>query len=96
MALLGFHSLEESLDLCVIRMITRNGNANSSCRRNRLRDFIDRPGMCSRPGGSRSPRHVDGCTLLTKQPRNTCADASTCPSDNRDFAGQRRKSLHTT
>jgi len=46
MTLLGFHSLEEGLDLCVIRMIAYNGNANSACRRNGLRYFTDRSGSC--------------------------------------------------
>jgi|HubBroStandDraft_3_1064219.scaffolds.fasta_scaffold2082544_1 hypothetical protein len=31
MTVLGFHSLEEGLDLCVICMIAYNGNANSAC-----------------------------------------------------------------
>lgn len=62
MTLLGFHSLEESLDLCIIRLIARNGNANSACRGNGVRDFTDRSGICPRPGGRRSPRHVDGRT----------------------------------
>jgi hypothetical protein len=43
--MLGFHSLEESLDLCVICMIAHNGNANSACHRNGLRYFTDRS-MC--------------------------------------------------
>jgi hypothetical protein len=67
LTLLGFRSLEESLDLCVIRMIAQNGNADSACRRNGLRDLTDRSRNCSRLEGRRSPRHVDGRTLLTKQ-----------------------------
>jgi hypothetical protein len=62
--------------------------------RNGVRDFTDRPGSCPRLGGRRPPRHVDRRTLLTKQRCNTCADASACTRDNRDFAGQRRNSLH--
>jgi hypothetical protein len=31
MIVLGFDSLEEGLDLCVIAMIAYNGNANSAC-----------------------------------------------------------------
>jgi hypothetical protein len=69
-------------------------NANSACPRNGVRDFTDRPGNCPRLGGRRPPRHVDRRTLLTKQRCNTCADASACTRDNRDFAGQRRNSLH--
>jgi hypothetical protein len=52
---LGFHSLEEGLDLCVICMIAYNRNANSACPRNGVRDFTDRPGSCPRLGGRRPP-----------------------------------------
>src|ERR1700733_557465 len=96
MTVLGFQSLEEGLDLCVVCVIAYNGNANSACPRNGVRDFTDRPGSCPRLGGCRPPRHLDRRTLLTKQRCNTCADASACTRDNRDFAGQRRNSLHTT
>src|SRR5260221_86897 len=96
MTLLGFHSLEEGLDLCVICMIAYNGNANSACRRNGLRYFTDRSGSCPRLGGPCPTPHVNRRTLLTKQRCNTCADASARSRDNRDFAGQRRNSLHTT
>ena len=78
MTLLGFHSLEEGLDLFVICMIADNGNANPACLRNGVRDFTDCPGSCPRLGGRRPPRHVDRRTLLTKQRYNTCADASAC------------------
>jgi hypothetical protein len=45
-------------------MIAYNGNANSACLRNGVRDFTDRPGSCPRLGGRRPPRHVDRRTLL--------------------------------
>jgi hypothetical protein len=66
MTLLGFHSFEESLDLCVIRMIAQNGNADSACRRNTSATSLIVPGIV--PGLEavrRSPCHVDGRTLLT-------------------------------
>ncbi len=67
MTVLGFHSLEEGLDLCVICMIAYKGNANSACPRNNgVRDFTDGPGSCPRLGGRRPPRHVDRRTLLTQ------------------------------
>jgi len=91
MTLLGFHSLEEGLDLCVICMIAYNGYANSACCRNGLRYFTDRSGSCPRLGGRRPPRHVNRRTLLTKQRCNTCADASACARDNRDFCRPKKE-----
>src|SRR4051794_30694530 len=96
MTLLGFHSLEEGPDLRVICIIAYNRKANSPSLRNGVRDFTDRPGSCPRLGGRRPPRHVDCRTLLTKQRCNTCTDAPARTRDNRNFAGQRRNSLHTT
>jgi hypothetical protein len=87
LTLLGFHSLKESLDLCVVRVIASNGNAHTACRRDGVRDFIDRSGRRVRGGGGRSPGRVDNCAPLSEKHGNALADASAGSSYDSDFTG---------
>jgi len=87
LTLLGLHSLKESLDLCVVRVIASNGNAHTARRRDGVRDFIDRSGRRVRGGGGRSPGCVDNCAPLSEKHGNALADASAGSSYDSDFTG---------
>ena len=87
MTVLGFHSLEEGLDVCVICMIAYNGNAKPACPRDGVHDFTDRPGSCPGLGDRRPPRHLDrrtrspsGVAIPAPTPRLAPVTTATLPA----------------
>ena len=87
MTLLGVHSLEQTLDLSVIRVIASNGNAHTTRRRDGVRDFIDRSEGGVGRGIRRSPAYINGCAPLSEQCGDALADASAGSSYDSDFTG---------